>query len=71
MEAAQIPVSILGKMLRITFEPLRLPRVRGLRSVCTPSNAGAAVPGVGRVPTVWIGFPLRVIVAVKFSWLKI
>src|SRR5690606_29354268 len=62
-EVAQTEVSTLGKMLRTTCLPARSFEESGLRSVLTRWNSGAGAPGRGRSPTVRMGFPLKVIVA--------
>ena len=58
--SAQVPVSMLGKMLRTTFFPLRQPSESSERSRLVKPSAGAAVPVAGRSLLVLQGVPLNV-----------
>jgi hypothetical protein len=60
-------VSRLGKILRMSFLPLRSFSERELRSVFTSVNSGAWLPFAGRLPDVFTGFPLNVMFAITFS----
>src|SRR5690606_3576048 len=60
---AQVPVSMLGNILRTNFCPLKSERDTVERSFFTKVNPGAWEPGSGSFPMVFIGFPFKVTVA--------
>src|SRR5690606_20415416 len=60
---SQVPVSILGNMLRTNFCPLKSERDTVERSFFTKLNPGACEPGSGSCPMVFIAFPFKVTVA--------
>jgi hypothetical protein len=63
MDAAQIPVSMLGVILSNTFFPLKSFKRAVDRSVLTSLNFGAFFPTLGSLPMVLILFPFSVILA--------
>src|SRR5664280_209204 len=65
-EVAQVEVSRLGKIFRISFFPLSSERERSVRSDFTRVNPGATLPLEGRFPEVLVGFPFLVIFAITF-----
>jgi len=60
---AQVPVSILGKMLSTRVLPAKSAAVTSARLVPVKVNAGAGDPIAGRSPLVVIRLPRRVICA--------
>src|SRR4051794_31968369 len=62
-EAAQVPVSRLGKMLRTARAPANAAEEKSVRSAPARVYGGAVGPTAGRSPTVWTGVPRSVVVA--------
>ena len=56
-EAAQTPVSMLGKILRIIFFPFKSDKLTSDRSPLTRTNSGAVLPTTGILPDVFTGNP--------------
>ncbi|CEN36796.1 hypothetical protein CCYN74_200016 [Capnocytophaga cynodegmi] len=65
-EAAQTPVSMLGKIFKTTLSPLKLLKETSANSVETAVKLGDTLPTFGNSPSVWIVLPFSVIVAIKF-----
>ncbi len=63
-EAAQVPVSTLGKMFR-TLRPPKDSSETSARSLPTRVNPGASAPGCGNVPLTSIALPLSVTVDMR------
>src|SRR3954464_6502206 len=62
-EAAQVPVSRLGKMLRTTRDPANAADEKSARAAPARGYGGAVGPTPGRPPAVWAGVPRSVVVA--------
>ena len=57
-------VSKLGKIFKITLEPLKSFNFTFDKSDFINVNLGAFFPTLGNLPTVFIGFPFKVILAI-------
>src|SRR4051812_30367317 len=64
-DAAQVSVSTLGRMLRITRRPAYASEVMSTRSVPVRVYDGAVLPGRGRSPMVWAGLSPSAVVAMR------
>jgi len=63
-DAAQVPVSILGKIFKITFLPEKSDKFLVAKSTVVKLKFGALVPAFGKSPMVFILFPFKVIKAI-------
>src|SRR5258706_16246296 len=66
-DVAQTPVSIDGKMFRMTFLPAKSLSDTSDRSVFVSLKSGALLPTAGSVPIVLMGLFLKVIFAMSIS----
>ena len=64
-DAAQTPVSRLGKIFRITCFPRKSFRERVERSVLTNSKSGAAAPALTNSPAICTGCPLNFVIDIS------
>ena len=64
MEVAQVPVSKLGEIFKISFEPLKSANFTFDRSFFIKVNFGAFLPTFGNFPMVFTGFPFNVILVI-------
>src|SRR5690606_36970546 len=62
-EAAQVPVSILGKMFKTIFFPLKSLKLLSDKSPAVNLKSGAEDPTPGKSPCVFTAVPLNVILA--------
>ncbi|MNY26597.1 hypothetical protein D3C86_1604540 [compost metagenome] len=65
-DAAQVPVSTLGKIFNTIFFPLKSASDLSERSPAVNLKSGACSPTCGKLPFVFTGLPLKVIVAIKY-----
>src|SRR5690606_19301124 len=62
--AAQVPVSTLGKIFKITLDPLKSSKDTVFSSPLTKLNPGAVLPISGKLRKVFTWFPFNVIVLI-------
>ncbi|MNY35142.1 hypothetical protein D3C86_1695280 [compost metagenome] len=69
-EAAQVPVSILGKIFNTNFFPAKSESETTPRSLFTNLKSGAFEPIFGNSPLVFTGFPPNVTVAIFLNFIR-